>query len=133
MEYFPYILSGLALLAAVVNFILLMREKKRSEKRNAAALQYVDNRCDGYYNKISLRLSDERAFVNERFESQSTIVDNISIKVDKLEHGIVPDYAEAIAAKEAVDDFNKGLSAIMGFDPIAAVRKSREERMGGGN
>lgn len=126
MAYFPYILSGLALLAAVVNFILLMREKKRSDKRNTAVLQYVDSRCDGFYNKIYVQLMHERDFAKDRFEK-------VSEEIQKLKDGIVPDYEEALAAKEAVDDFNKGLSAIMGFDPIAAVRKSREERMGGGS
>lgn len=124
MDYFPYILSGLALLAAVVNFILLMREKKRSDKRNTAVLQYVDNRADGFYNKVSVQIKNEREAVNDRFEK-------VRREIENLNSGIVPDYNEALAAKEAVDDFNKGLSAIMGFDPIAAVKKSREERMGG--
>ena len=124
MDYFPYILSGLALLAAVVNFILLKREKKRSDKRNTAVLQYVDNRVDGFYNKVSVQIKNEREAVNDRFEK-------VRREIENLNSGIVPDYNEALAAKEAVDDFNKGLSAIMGFDPIAAVKKSREERMGG--
>lgn len=36
MEIITMILSGLALLAAVLCLILILREKKRNEKRNAA-------------------------------------------------------------------------------------------------
>jgi hypothetical protein len=37
------IMSGLALLAATVCLILLIQEKKRNQKRNAALIDYVDN------------------------------------------------------------------------------------------
>lgn len=55
-------------------------------------------------------------------------------RVESLEKGAVPDYEEALAAAKAVNDFNTGLSAIMNFDPMAAARKSREEKKSvGGN
>lgn len=57
---------------------------------------------------------------------------NIEKRLSDLEHGVVPDYAEALAAKNSVDEFNKGLSAIMGFDPIAAYRKQAEKEKYGG-
>ena len=55
-----------------------------------------------------------------------------STKVDKLEQGIVPDYQEALAVKNSVDEFNRGLSAIMGYDPMEIARKTRENRQYGG-
>lgn len=55
-------------------------------------------------------------------------------RIESLEKGAVPDYEEALAAAKAVNDFNTGLSAIMNFDPMAAARKSREEKKSvGGN
>lgn len=53
-------------------------------------------------------------------------------RIRKLEEGVVPDYEKAKEAARAVDDFNAGLSAIMNFDPMAAARKSRNEKNGTG-
>lgn len=47
-----------------------------------------------------------------------------------LESGIVTDFEAAKEAVKSVNDFNNGLSAIMGYDPLEAVRKSREESGG---
>lgn len=48
-------------------------------------------------------------------------------RVEALEHGVVPDFEEAKRAADAVNDFNKGLSAIMNFDPMAEARKARKD------
>lgn len=48
-------------------------------------------------------------------------------RVEALEHGVVPDFEEAKKAAEAVNDFNKGLSAIMNFDPMAEAKRARNE------
>ena len=84
------------------------------------------------FNKAIRQKSTEIDELKEKFKNQSTKVDNLSTKVDNLEKGIVPDYEEALAAKNSVDEFNRGLSAIMGFDPMEAVKKSREQRKYGG-
>ena len=47
-------------------------------------------------------------------------------RVKELENGVVPGFEEAKAAVKAVNDFNVGLSAIMGYDPMAAMKKSRD-------
>ena len=100
MSIISMIFSGLALLAVVANAIY---EKKRSQKRNAALMQYVDT---------GLRQLEE--------------------KVKKLEQGAVPDYEEARKAADAVNDFNRGISSILGFDPHEAWQKEKQrERMGG--
>lgn len=114
MEYITMIMSGLALLAATVSLFISLREKKRNQKRNADMCNYVE--------------SVERD-VKDDLRLQS---DKLSVKIDKLEQGIVPDYQEALAAKNSVDEFNRGLSAIMGYDPMEIARKAREDRHYGG-
>ena len=100
MEIISMIMSGLALLAVVAYAI---SEKKRSQKRNAALMQYVD---------VTLKPLAE--------------------KVKQLEEGAVPDYEEARKAADAVNDFNRGISSILGFDPHEAWQKEKQkERMGG--
>lgn len=122
MEIVTMILSGLALLAASVCLILLVQEKKRNQKRNTAALQYADAAAQKVLTlaKNEANAAAEAAYKNacEQFEK----------RVSDLEKGISPDYNEALAAKQAVDDFNMGISAILNFDPMAAVKKSREEQ-----
>ena len=125
MEYITMIMSGLALLAATVCLTITMREKKRNEKRNAAALQYVDNRCDGNFNEMNQRDAEYRTFLEDRLH-------DIFVDLKQLKDGIIPDYQEALAAKNSVDEFNRGLSAIMGYDPMEVARKAREERHYGG-
>ena len=52
MILFATILSGLALLAASVCLVQLHRERKRSVKRNAALVRYVDKTRDGVESKM---------------------------------------------------------------------------------
>lgn len=98
------IFSGLALLAAAVSLGLTIQEKKRSKKRNAAVLQYVDE-----HTKAVLRQVDDR----------------YGGRIRKLEEGIAPDYAQAKAAADAVNDFNRGIVNILNFDPLEALRRER--------
>ena len=56
----------------------------------------------------------------------------LSDRVGVLEQGLVPDYEAAKEAVKSVNDFNMGISGILGFDPLEAAKKSRQaERMGG--
>lgn len=135
------IISSLALLAAVVNIILFFAEKKRDEARRQALLDYIGNRAEN-----ALGLAEEftkdytEAFVKEFFDREKELfnVENDksfkfisdSLKghreeIEKLKSGTVPNYEAALAAANAVNDFNAGISAIMNFDPIDAARKRR--------
>lgn len=118
MELITMILSGLALLAAGVSLILTFQEKKRNEKRNTAALQYIDRYIDILNANIG------------KTQEQYTALDE---RVGNLEHGICPDFESAREAAKAVNDFNAGLSAIMNFDPIEEAKKARERAQYGGS
>lgn len=52
-------------------------------------------------------------------------------KVADLEKGTVPDFEKAKAAAEAVNDFNSGISGILGFDPYQVLKAQRGENTGG--
>lgn len=51
-------------------------------------------------------------------------------RISKLEAGITPDYEQAKAAANAVNDFSKGITNILGFDPMNAIRAEREKTSG---
>lgn len=135
MEYITMIMSGLALLAATVSLFISVREKKRNQKRNADMVNYIDVGNKNLVDAIELKEEVLLSKIKGAFDTirkYSTEFDKLSTKVDKLEQGIIPDYQEALAAKNSVDEFNRGLSAIMGYDPMAVARKAREERHYGG-
>ena len=142
MEHITMIMSGLALLAAKVSLILTIREKKRNQKRNADMSNYVEYSRKALRDEIDMGcdvLSERIDSLKEDVIHNSACIDKLqndfeaqSTKVDKLEQGIVPDYQEALAAKNSVDEFNRGLSAIMGYDPMEIARKTRENRKYGG-
>lgn len=161
MEKVTMILSGLALLAAILCLILILQEKKRNQKRNADFVNYIDEECkaaakyvnevrDSILNEVSGRFTNEELGLweelNRRFDDISGKMEEIDSSIASYDEelpgikrnvadlmkGVVPDYNEALAAKNSVDEFNRGLSAIMGFDPLEAVRKSRQERTHGG-
>jgi len=117
MEIISVILSGLALLAAFTILILFTREKKRNEKQRAEILV---EKAKSYEEELKYKtaIAEEMGKFAER--------------IYNLENGIVPDFEEAKAAANAVNDFNRGLSNILGFDPLEEARKAREKAMYGG-
>lgn len=135
------ILSSLALLAAVVNIILFFAEKKRDTARRQALLDYIGNRADNVlglaeeYTKeyteshVKAFFDREKEFFNVANDKSFTfIADSLKRQqedIEKLKSGTVPNYEAALAAANAVNDFNAGISAIMNFDPIDAARKRR--------
>ena len=52
-------------------------------------------------------------------------------QVNDLNKGIVPDFEKAKAAAQAVNDFNAGISGILGFDPYEAIKAQRADNFGG--
>lgn len=79
---------------------------------------------------VAVVVSDRRRRAHYREEAES--LRKLSNRVGVLEQGLVPDYEAAKEAVKSVNDFNLGISGILGFDPLEAARKSRQaERMGG--
>ncbi|HBJ17799.1 MAG TPA: hypothetical protein DIT87_00370 [Clostridiales bacterium] len=75
-------------------------------------------------------VSDRRCRARHLEEAES--LRKLNDRVGVLEQGLSPDYEAAKEAVKSVNDFNLGISGILGFDPMEAARKSRQnERMGG--
>ena len=158
MEMIALIISGLALLAASGCLYLLGKEKKRNEKQKTDVCNYADaclQEAKSYALKlvndalleISGRFTTEelgiQAAVDEKISEAVFIIQNrlmeeiteavggVSNRVEKLEKGIVPDYEKAMAAADAVNSFNQGITNILGFDPKEALIEQRNrERTG---
>lgn len=111
------ILSSLALLAATAGLILTIRERKRSQKRNAALVRYVERTAQDTLSKA--------------MEAIEALEKRCGDRIEALEKGVVPDFEKAKAAANAVNDFNAGITSIMGFDPFEALRAQRDGNSGG--
>ena len=115
------ILSSLALLAATASLALTLRERKRSQERNTAMVQYTERLVQDALNGAKENLA--KAWAEQCREIDS--------RIGALEKGIVPDFEKAKAAANAVNDFNAGLASIMGFDPMEALKQQRDGGSGG--
>lgn len=132
------IVSCLALLAAVANIILFFAEKKRVNKRHSTMVDFVTAECEAVSKAAAMYIEEvAEAKVKESSELIMTEVDSVGRKIarrferneeeiKKLKAGTIPDYETALSAAKAVNDFNAGISAIMNYDPIAAVRAQRQ-------
>lgn len=121
MAIIAIILSSLALLAATGNAILTLRERKHSQERNAAQMQYADS--------VGREAVEKAASAAE--ERISNFIDNTMQRLDDLEKGVVPDFEKAKAAANAVNDFSSGITGILGYDPFDALKAARAKENGG--
>ena len=135
------IISGLALLAAVVSIVLYFVEKKRNAERRQALLDYINNYCESISESsedfvqalakdLISRFETEKEFFNvansKSYELIQAGIKRNAEEIEKLKNGAVPDYEKAMEAAKAVNDFNAGISAIMNYDPIETVRSRRQ-------
>jgi hypothetical protein len=63
----------------------------------------------------------------KRSHEQKTALADFEERLSNLEKGVVPDFEKAKAAADAVNDFNTGISGILGFDPHEVLKKQRRE------
>lgn len=125
MEMIALILSGLALLAASVCLGLIVRNEKRSKKRNAALVHYADSAAEK-------RLKQAESYTDASVRVACKNMEQaVTERIEKLEKGIVPDYEQAKAAANAVNDFSQGITNILGFDPMEALKAERTKKEAG--
>lgn len=108
--------------AALENALLDM--KHSFETRVNTVEHDFGARVESMGNDIEDRVDDMDNSFMARVEA---LAHDLGARVEALEHGVVPDFEEAKKAAEAVNDFNKGLSAIMNFDPMAEAKRARNE------
>lgn len=132
------IIGCLALLAAVANIILFFAEKKRVDKRHSETVDFITTECEAVFKDAALYVEE---CTGKKIEESTRLImadvdsvgrkiarrfERIEEEINKLKSGTIPDYETALSAAKAVNDFNAGISAIMNYDPIAAVRVRRQ-------
>lgn len=124
MEIVSLIFNGLTLAVALAVLALFIREKKANAKRRTDLMNYFDSSIAAaldiqkeHFREVKTSLKEGLDLVysathslelsyRENFEKQGKRIKN-------LEDGVIPDYNEAVAAKNAVDDFSAGVMAIL--------------------
>lgn len=119
---------------AVYCTALTLWTRRELKQQRMAAAQARKNLATGMKEYTALQVKEaEKRLKESRGGELKTIredVEKLATAVSNLEQGIVPDFEEAKKAAKAVNDFNTGISAIMGYDPMEARRKMREGRKG---
>lgn len=127
METVSLIFNGLTLAVTLAVLALFIREKKAARKRRTDLMNYLDSSAAS-----ALDIQEDRfREVKTAFEvvygdckrinaSVCQLDSRICVsseeqgkRIKNLEDGVIPDYNEAVAAKNAVDDFSAGVMAIL--------------------
>ena len=155
MQIITLILAAVAMVAALAALILVILERKRSRSLISAVDQRFRGmarankesqnnilRCAEEGNKKAIAAAEELAkVINGRIDKANQAIRIVKAKaeavekkaqenkgrIDDLEHGVVPDFETAQKAVNAVNDINKGIAGILGFDPLEALKQSRQE------
>lgn len=114
------ILSACAFAISLVALVVALVHARNNKRAHKSLVEYCDRKAIETEGNIFAAVNE----INERGLKQ---LKEIAGKLERLEQGVVPDYNEALAAANAVNDFNKGISAILGYDPGEAMRASRKE------
>ena len=112
----------ICLAITAVLFIFSFLYFHRAQKRLEIDLRVLRSAVGAQKETFEI-ICEQNARIREDFTDRT---DGLEKRIINLESGIVPDFEAAKKAAKSVNDFNTGLSAIMGYDPLEAVRKSRE-------
>ena len=70
--------------------------------------------------------------ISETLAAFEEVIPGIKKNVTDLMQGVVPDYNEAVRAKDAVDNLSQYISNMLNYDPLEEARKARHRRRSGG-
>lgn len=118
------IIAAILLILLAATMVLLQREKRNSSLA-WQAVRALEDQLERTKSVSSAAFEEAKDAIKAAIDIAAE-VRKLRKRVDELENGVVPGFEEAKAAVKAVNDFNVGLSAIMGYDPMQAIRKGRD-------
>lgn len=155
MQILILILNALAVMLAGAALILVVNQKKSNQElmiavdqrfkgmakanqgSKTALLQYVDQQDKGTaaaaeklakdMNSRMEKVLNALKTVNQKAELAKKAAKENAEKIQDLEQGVVPDFETARRAVDEVNKFNEGIAGILGYDPMEALKKSRQE------
>lgn len=133
MDFISMILLMVVLVAQIVLFALFFLEKRYVNNRFSAMLQYIDRKVEDadcreeIEESVDDMLSAFGEKIDERFKTQTEVIDEFKNTVNDQIGGISLDYAEAQQAADKVNEFATGLASIFDYDPLVAIKKGRKK------
>lgn len=118
------IIAAILLILLAATMVLLQREKRNSSLA-WQAVRALEDQLERTKSVSSAAFEEAKDAIKAAIDIADE-VRKLRKRVGELEDGVVPGFEEAKAAVKAVNDFNVGLSAIMGYDPMQAIRKGRD-------
>lgn len=134
MEIVSMILLAVMVLAMIAMFVLFFLEKRRSNQRYMAMLQYVDRSAESVDTNCidaTRDLIDQYAkkIMDEILHSVNQTINEQDVKVQEQLQTLLLDYSQAQAAADRINDFGASLANIFDYDPVKAIQKGRKKEV----
>ena len=137
MLIFIFILAIIACVVSDVALILMIKERQSRQQESKSMRKkfadYVQMEVGAVYARVNevdakadRNVKAIRA-VNSKAEGILKEVKKERLRIEDLEQGVVPDFEAARKAVDAVNDVNKGIAGILNYDPLEALKASRQE------
>ena len=148
MDIISMILLTVVLVVQIVLFTLYFLEKRYTNRRFDAMLQYIDRKVEDADCREEIeefvddKLDTFSKNVNERFSATSRVIagnyeevlnvckkafEQQDTNIDKRFEVLALDYSEAQQAANKVNDFASSLASIFDYDPIQAIQRGRNK------
>lgn len=124
------VLTFLAVLALQGAFaIMFFAEKRRSDRRYKAMLEYVHRYVEDVSSSLEDQIVEEKndtiAKVESALHAHSADMNQRMADVNKKCEALEMDYSQAQNAAKRINDFGTSLASIFDYDPMKAIQKGR--------
>jgi hypothetical protein len=120
--------------------ILLFCERKRTNRKYTAMLEYIDRVNDGTCGAFESELNEYQKENNARFDKTNARVEEAVLQLNNklschCEHtkeqlkNMALDFEQAQNAAQKINDFGASLANIFDYDPLAAIQKNRRKEV----
>lgn len=116
-----YILLAIALALSLVQIGVYWHTARLTRRR----VNSIARLLDSYVENVDFATS---AMKEQIMADVTKIITPIGKDVSDLKAGSVADFEEAKKAAEAVNDFNRGIAALLNYDPMEALHKDDKRR-----
>lgn len=124
------VITLLAVLALQIAFVIMFfAEKRRSDRRYQALLDYVNRYVKDVSSSLEEQIATEKNDTIAKFESafrthRADMIQCIA-DVDKKCEALEMYYTQAQDAASRINDFGASLASIFDYDPMKAIQKGR--------
>ena len=125
MAVLSLILVAALAVANVTLTVLFFAEKRRSDRRYNAMLEYVNRYVEDVAAASDEHISDAKTSVlNKMDEKAKYLIERINFVNDRYD-SLAMDYTQAQEAAYRINDFGSSLASIFDYDPMKAIQKGR--------